>query len=127
MDIKIVFKDGSIETHRMTDPVGDTFSVYDKSMGTETSWNEIDFVDGIVERVELAPEGIVYRRRAVIAGHKAELLSDDDGKKLHSFDEDKVIDTYVAERVVLSTDRMLHAKRLLVDGEEAFEDLIGSD
>ncbi|HAM14516.1 MAG TPA: hypothetical protein DCP91_01350 [Eggerthellaceae bacterium] len=65
MEVKIYFKDGTVEAHHLPEIVGETFSDFDKSTGREKSRSSIDRIKDVVERLELRDEGYVLVRKIV--------------------------------------------------------------
>ena len=65
MEIKIYYRNGAVETHRLPELVGETFSDFDKETGRESGRSSLDRIVDVVERLELTDDGYVLSRKAI--------------------------------------------------------------
>ena len=103
MEIKVKFKDGMIETHRLPELAGNTSSYFDARANIEEGFNSLDAVVDVAERLELEDTGFFLSRF---------VISNEGGK---------IEEVRKSRYCVLPDFRLADAVCVLVDDEQVWE------
>ena len=63
MEVKVYFKDGTVEAHHVPEVAGTTYSIFDKDTGRERGRCGTDLIADVVGRFELTDDGFVISSR----------------------------------------------------------------